>query len=201
MHQWTGSSLVHVMARLLFGTKLLPEPMLAHSQLDSWEQISLKIELQFYHFHPRKCIWKCRLTKWWPFCPGGDELIATTVPADGLEHLGARTSAVTEMTWLSSCIFIGPAVKRSKVCHYFIIYTKKIKLERLHSEIPPPPHDYPCKWFTSDPKSKDDKVKVTNLKKLSKIQILKFCKKLYMQHTFGSCLIRCVNMIWIQPEL
>ena len=23
----------------------------------------------------KKCIWKCRLLKWWPFCSGGDELI------------------------------------------------------------------------------------------------------------------------------
>ena len=38
-------------------------------------------------------------------------------------------------------------------------------------------------------------------KKLPKIQILKFCKKLYMRHIFWSCLIRCVNMKWIQPEL
>ena len=44
------------------------------------------------------------------------------------------------------------------------------------------------------PKSKQDKVKVTNFKKLPKIQILKFCKKLYTWHTFWSCLIRCINV-------
>ena len=27
---------------------------------------------------------------------------------------------------------------------------------------PPPPHDYPYLWFTSDPKSKEDKVKAIN---------------------------------------
>ena len=32
----------------------------------------------------------------------------------------------------------------------------------------PRPHDYPYKWFTSDPKSKQDKVKATNLKKNAK---------------------------------
>ena len=37
--------------------------------------------------------------------------------------------------------------------------------------------------------------------KYQKIQILKFCKKLYTQHAFWSCLIRCINMKWIQPEL
>ena len=27
--------------------------------------------------HQEKCILKCHLPKWWPFCPGGDELIPT----------------------------------------------------------------------------------------------------------------------------
>ena len=34
---------------------------------------------------------------------------------------------------------------------------------------PPPPHDYPYHWVILDPKSKEDKVKVTNLKKFAKI--------------------------------
>ena len=38
-------------------------------------------------------------------------------------------------------------------------------------------------------------------KKLPKFQILKFCKKLYMRHTFWNCLMRCINMKWIQQEL
>ena len=75
MHQWTGPSLVKVMACRLFGTTPLPEPMLAYCQLDTWEQISVKFESELYHFHSRKCIWKCRLPKWQPFCPGGDELM------------------------------------------------------------------------------------------------------------------------------
>ena len=73
MRQWTGSALVQGMA-CLFGIKSLPEPMLVYCQLDSWEQISVKFELEFYHFQSRKCIWNCRLPKWWPFCPRGDEL-------------------------------------------------------------------------------------------------------------------------------
>ena len=36
---------------------------------------------------------------------------------------------------------------------------------------PPPPHDYPYHWVILDPKSKEDKVKVTNLKKSPKFQI------------------------------
>ena len=42
MRQWTGSELVQVMdcRLLLFSAKLLPEPMLACCQLDSWKQLS-----------------------------------------------------------------------------------------------------------------------------------------------------------------
>ena len=55
MRHWTGSSLVQVMACLLFGAKPLPEPMLAYCQLDSWEHNWVKFESKFYHFHSRKC--------------------------------------------------------------------------------------------------------------------------------------------------
>ena len=53
--------------------------MLAYCQLDSWKQISVKIESEFNHFHSTKCLWKYRLPKWWPFGPGGDELNMTWV--------------------------------------------------------------------------------------------------------------------------
>ena len=72
--QWTGSSLVQVMACCLFGTKPLPETMLPVCQLNPWEQISMKFLSEFYHFHSRKCIWKCCLPQWRPLCSGGDEL-------------------------------------------------------------------------------------------------------------------------------
>ena len=42
-------------------------------------------------------------------------------------------------------------------------------------EYPRQPHDYLYYWFISDPKWKQDKVKVTNLKNLPKFQIFKFC--------------------------
>ena len=35
---------------------------------------------------------------------------------------------------------------------------------------------------------------------IAKNSNLKFCKKLNMQHTFWSCLIRCIDMKWIEPE-
>ena len=31
---------------------------------------SMKFESEYYNFHPRKCIWKCRLPKWRPFVQG-----------------------------------------------------------------------------------------------------------------------------------
>ena len=72
--RWTGPSLVQVMSCRIFGAKPLPETMLAYCQLDSWEQISVKFESEFYNFHSSKCISKCRLSKWRPFCPGGFQL-------------------------------------------------------------------------------------------------------------------------------
>ena len=53
----------------LFGAKPLPEPMLTYYQLDSWEQISVKFDLEFSLFHSRKCIWNYCLPKRRPFCP------------------------------------------------------------------------------------------------------------------------------------
>ena len=66
---------------------------------------------------------------------------------------------------------------------------------------PPPPHDYPFYWVILDPKSEEDKVKVTNLKSSPKFQNFEFWNKHYMRHTFGSCLIRCANMNWIRRVL
>ena len=59
MRQWTGPSLVQIMACRLFSAKPLPESMLVYCQLDPWEQVSVKFESEFYPFHSRKCIWKC----------------------------------------------------------------------------------------------------------------------------------------------
>ena len=65
-------------------------------------------------------------------------------------------------------------------------------------QYPQPLHDYQYYQFILDAKSKEDKVKVTSLKNLSKLQLLEFWNKLYMQHTFWCCLIRCANMKWIK---
>ena len=44
-------------------------------------------------------------------------------------------------------------------------------------EYPPPPHDYPYYWVILDPKSKEDKVKVTNFKEFAKISNFWFWKQ------------------------
>ena len=33
-----------------------------------------EIRIGIISFNRRKCIWRCRLPEWWPFCPGGDDL-------------------------------------------------------------------------------------------------------------------------------
>ena len=63
---------------------------------------------------------------------------------------------------------------------------------------PPPPHDYPYHWVILDPKSKEDKVKVTNFKNSPKFQVFEFWNRHYTWHIFLSCLIRCANMKWIR---
>ena len=83
----------------------------------------------------------------------------------------------------------------------FIIHRTKFELEqieRLHSEIPPAAPWLPTLVIHI---RSQDKVKVTHFKKLPKIQILKFGKKLHMRHIFWSYLIRYIDMKWIRPEL
>ena len=65
-------------------------------------------------------------------------------------------------------------------------YDKLERLERLRSEDnpptptppTPPPHDYPFYWVKLDPKSREDKVKVTNLKNSPKFQFF-LCWNIY----------------------
>ena len=74
MHQWTRPSLIQIMACRLTGAKPLSKPTLGYYQLNPWEQTSVKFQSKYKTFHWRKRIWNCRLPKWWPFCPGGEEL-------------------------------------------------------------------------------------------------------------------------------
>ena len=74
MRYLTRSALIQIKACRLFGARPLSAPIMAYCQLNSWEQISVIFESEFYNFHSTKCIWKCRLQRWQLFCPGGDVL-------------------------------------------------------------------------------------------------------------------------------
>ena len=50
MHHQARPSLVQMMARHLFGSKPLSEPMLAYCQLNPWEHISVTFELKIQQF-------------------------------------------------------------------------------------------------------------------------------------------------------
>ena len=72
------------------------------------------------------------------------------------------------------------------------------QLEHLCSEDTPTASWLPLLLSHIGSQSKEDKVKIKNFKNLPKFQICKYWNKLYIQHPFGSCLIRCANMKWIQ---
>ena len=83
---------------------------------------------------------------------------------------------------------------------YMIISTRTTRTPAFWG-YPPPPHDYPYYWVILDAKSKEDKVKVTDLKNSPKFQIFEFWDRHYTRHIFWSCLIRCANMKWIRRVL
>ena len=63
------------MACRLFGAKPLSKPMQGYCELDPKEHISMnffKLKLQTFSF--TKLHLKISSAKWWPFCPGADEL-------------------------------------------------------------------------------------------------------------------------------
>ena len=75
---------------------------------------------------------------------------------------------------------------------------KRKQLERLRSEDTPTAPGLPMALLILGPKSREDKVKVTNLKKLPNSSNFLCCNKLYTRLTFLSCLVRCANMKWIR---
>ena len=72
-------SLVLIMACRLFGDKPLCEPMLYYCQLNHWEQTSVKMEVNYSHFHSRKSISICHMeSDCQPFCLSLNVLILKT---------------------------------------------------------------------------------------------------------------------------
>ena len=88
--------------------------------------------------------------------------------------------------------------EKKKIALVTVVVTTRTTRTPSFWGYPPPPHDYPHHWVILDPKSKEDKVKVTNLKNSPKFQIVEFWNGHYTRHTFWSCLIRCANMKWIR---
>ena len=112
MHQWIGSALVQIMDCRLFDANPLPELMLSYCQFGSWEEISVKFESELYHFHSRKCTWKCRLPKWRPFCLPGDELMLA------LYMEGTRAWFLSKMSKVSA------NERRQYMCYVFSDWMK-----------------------------------------------------------------------------
>ena len=102
------------------------------------------------------------------------------------------TNQVTlKVTSLVPDVWVKPT---GRLCHHWEQWRTRIRTPAFQD----PPHDYLYCSFISDPKSKQDKVIVTNCQKF---KFWKFARKLYTQHTFWTCLIRCVTMKWIQLVL
>ena len=101
--------------------------------------------------------------------------------------------------FLPQCFF--PVITSQNIGNHGQRLEELEQLERLRSEDTPAASWLPILLTHTDPKSKEDNVKVTNLKNLTKLQIFEFWNKLYTLHTFWSCLIRCTNMKWIRRVL
>ena len=117
MRQWTGPPLVQAMACRLIGAKPLPEPVLAYCQLDSWEHISVKFESEFYHFHSRKCNWKCDLSR-------GNELnhCTTSLVHGAMHDMLRETFAANELAY---------HMKTTCVTEMFVIKPRDVKVDLL----------------------------------------------------------------------
>ena len=91
---------------------------------------------------------------------------------------------------------ISTLIRRKYVWQFYTNITRTTRTPAFWG-YHPPPHDYQYYSVILDPKSKKDKVKVTNLRNLPKFKIFKLWSKFYTRHVVWSCLIRCANMKWI----
>ena len=87
-----------------YSAKPLSQPMLEYCWLDLWEQTSVKSYSKLIHLHSRKCIWKCRLPKWLPFCSGVSETqikINSLWLSDGIwrQRSGSTLALVKVIAW------------------------------------------------------------------------------------------------------
>ena len=86
MRQWTGSSLVQIMACCLCSAKPYPVPKLTYCQLDPQEQTIVNFKLDCRYLDSVKCSFKMSYAKWQSYCPGLSWFIKSLV-MDIIFHL------------------------------------------------------------------------------------------------------------------
>ena len=158
---------------------------------------------------------------YWDFYPGALSVNQVTTAHLKIRHLYTDAPSSYELKWLdhnseyqfsiSQFNSSAPPPKKKKkknCCHFgrrqFQMHSIEWKLEQLeclHSEIPPAAPWLPILVIHIRSQVKRRWSQSYKFKKMPKIQILKFCNQLYTRHAIWSCLIRCINMKWIQPEL
>ena len=119
---------------------------------------------------------------------GADFSIKTAVPGIGI-HSYHKGKTVLD----HSILIIGISIPVR--LHLLLTRTTRTPVFWGHPLLP---HDHPYHWVLLDPKSKEDKVKVTNLKNSSKLLIFQVWNRHNTRQTFVSCLIRCAHMNWIR---
>ena len=82
-----------------------------------------------------------------------------------------------------------------------VLVEQLVQLEHMRSEIPPAAAWLPILLILTRSKVKTRQSQSFKFLKIAENSNLKFCKKVYAPHPFWSCLIRCINMTRIQPEL
>ena len=101
MHQWIASALVQIMACRLFCAKPLSKPMLCYINWTFRNKLQWNFNQNTSHFICENAS-QTSSAKWWPFCPGGDELCRDFHHCMLLTHMAMMdgcTVAMT-MTWI-----------------------------------------------------------------------------------------------------
>ena len=133
MRQWTASSLVQVMARCLFSTKPLREPMLAYCPLDPYLNI-FQLNYKWNSTFSCKKMQIKRLSMSMSFCPWGiwvDKIIHL-VPQECINHCLACVRKQITMLTNNNCYFLW------YVNIFMDMISKQVPLYQLSKFIPKP---------------------------------------------------------------
>ena len=121
------------MACRLFGAKPLSKPMLGYCQWDPQEQTSIEIRIEVQTFSFTEMYMKISSAKWWPFCPGRDELITC-----GVVRCGVVWCVCVFELLHHTCMSCKKSIIFMNVCsHYFGLFVLNsfIPQEPLHTHI------------------------------------------------------------------